>query len=106
VIAVVVALAFLLLMLAFGSIVVPLTAAAMNLLSIAAAYGVLTAGFELGWGDELIGLDRTIPIGIDRSSQVVVPGGARADDAQLGDRGRRVLPPSRGRGRGGVAPRQ
>jgi RND superfamily putative drug exporter len=62
VIAVVVALAFLLLMLAFRSIVVPLTAAAMNLLSVVAAYGVLTAVFELGWGNELIGLDRTIPI--------------------------------------------
>ncbi len=34
----------------------------MNLLSVAAAYGVLTAVFEKGWGDNLIGLDRPIPI--------------------------------------------
>ena len=34
----------------------------MNLLSVAAAYGVLTAVFEKGWGAELIGLDHAIPI--------------------------------------------
>ena len=48
---IVVALSFLLLMLAFRSILVPLTAALMNLLSVGAAYGVLTAVFEKGWGD-------------------------------------------------------
>jgi RND superfamily putative drug exporter len=34
----------------------------MNMLSVAAAYGVLTAVFEKGWGIELIGLDHPIPI--------------------------------------------
>lgn len=62
VIAVVVGLSFLLLTLAFRSLVVPLTAALMNLLSVAAAYGVLTAVFEDGWGVELIGLDHAVPI--------------------------------------------
>ncbi len=37
-------------MVAFRSLLVPLTAALMNLLSVAAAYGVLTAVFEKGWG--------------------------------------------------------
>ena len=49
-IAVVVALSFLLLMLAFRSIVIPLTAGLMNLISIGAAFGVVTAVFEKGWG--------------------------------------------------------
>jgi RND superfamily putative drug exporter len=62
VIAIVVALSFILLMLAFRSLLVPLKAAAMNLLSIGAAYGVVTAVFEKGWGLELIGLDHTAPI--------------------------------------------
>jgi putative drug exporter of the RND superfamily len=62
VIAIVVALSFVLLLLAFRTVLVPITAALMNLLSVAAAYGVLTAVFEKGWGNELVGLDRTIPI--------------------------------------------
>jgi putative drug exporter of the RND superfamily len=62
VIAIVVGLAFLLLMIAFRSIVVPLTSALMNLLSVAASYGVLTAVFQKGWGAELIGLDGPVSI--------------------------------------------
>ena len=62
VILIVVGLSFVLLLLAFRSVLVPVTAALMNLLSVAAAYGVLTAVFEKGWGDELIGLDHPIPI--------------------------------------------
>jgi RND superfamily putative drug exporter len=46
----------------FRSILVPLKAALMNLLSIAAAYGVLVAVFQRGWGNELIGLHNTMPI--------------------------------------------
>jgi putative drug exporter of the RND superfamily len=61
-IAAVVAMSFLLLMLVFRSILVPLKAALMNLLSIAAAYGVLVAVFQWGWGKELIGLHSTMPI--------------------------------------------
>jgi RND superfamily putative drug exporter len=61
-IAIVVALSFLVLLIAFRSLLVPLKAAAMNLISVAAAYGVVTAVFQLGWGSSLIGLDHAIPI--------------------------------------------
>jgi RND superfamily putative drug exporter len=53
---------FLLLMLVFRSVVVPLKAALMNLLSIGAAYGVLVAVFQWGWGSGLIGLEGPTPI--------------------------------------------
>jgi RND superfamily putative drug exporter len=62
VIAIIVALSFVLLLVAFRSVVIPITAALMNLLSVAAAYGVLVAVFEKGWGLSVIGLDHTIPI--------------------------------------------
>jgi RND superfamily putative drug exporter len=61
-IAIVVALSFFVLLLAFRSLLVPIKAAAMNLISVAAAYGVVTAVFQLGWGASLIGLDEAIPI--------------------------------------------
>jgi putative drug exporter of the RND superfamily len=61
-IAIVVALSFLVLLVAFRSLLVPVKAAAMNLISVAAAYGIVTAVFQLGWGAELIGLDHAIPI--------------------------------------------
>ena len=60
-IAIVIALSFLLLMIAFRSIVVPLTAGLMNLLSVGAAYGVLTFVFQEGHGAKLIGLDGPSP---------------------------------------------
>ncbi|MGQ0678762.1 MAG: MMPL family transporter [Actinomycetota bacterium] len=58
----VILLSFLLLMAAFRSILVPLKAAVMNVLAIGAAFGVLVAIFQWGWGAELIGIDRTGPI--------------------------------------------
>ena len=61
-IAIVVMLSFIVLLFAFRSLLVPVKAAAMNLLSVAAAYGVVTAVFQLGWGSSLIGLDHSIPI--------------------------------------------
>jgi putative drug exporter of the RND superfamily len=61
-IAIVVALSFFVLLVAFRSLLVPIKAAAMNLISVAAAYGIVTAVFQLGWGVELIGLDHAIPI--------------------------------------------
>jgi putative drug exporter of the RND superfamily len=61
-IAIVVLLAFIVLMIAFRSVLVPAKAAVMNLLSVAASYGVLTAVFQLGWLHSLIGLDHAIPI--------------------------------------------
>ncbi len=61
-IAAVVALSFLLLMVVFRSLLVPLKAALLNLLSIGAAYGVVVAVFQWGWGRSLIGLDEAVPI--------------------------------------------
>lgn len=51
-----------LLMIAYRSLVIPLKAAAMNLISISAAYGVVVAIFQWGWGASLIGLDKLIAI--------------------------------------------
>ena len=61
-IGVVLLLSFLLLMAVFRSVLVPLKAVVMNLLSIGAAYGILVAIFQWGWGMELIGVDRAGPI--------------------------------------------
>ena len=59
---VVVALAFVLLTVAFRSLVVPAKAAVLNLLSVGAAYGVVVAIFQWGWGSSLVGIDETLPI--------------------------------------------
>jgi RND superfamily putative drug exporter len=58
VIAFVLGLSFLLLMLAFRSVVVPATAIVVNLLSVAAAYGVLVAVFQEGVGADLLGFQQ------------------------------------------------
>jgi RND superfamily putative drug exporter len=49
-------------MLVVHSVLVPLTAAVMNLLSVAAAYGATVAVFQWGWFKGLIGLQDTVPI--------------------------------------------
>ncbi len=54
---VVLALSFLLLMVVFRSLLVPLKAVVMNLLSIGAAYGVLVAVFQWGWMKGLVGVE-------------------------------------------------
>jgi putative drug exporter of the RND superfamily len=54
--------AFILLVLVFRSILVPLKAAIMNLISIGAAYGVVVMVFQWGWGKGAVGLSTTIPI--------------------------------------------
>jgi RND superfamily putative drug exporter len=59
---VVIALSFVLLILAFRTVVIPPQAALMNLLSIGASYGVLTAVFQYGWLSGLIGLSGPVPI--------------------------------------------
>ncbi len=61
-IGVVVLLSFLLLMCVFRSLLIPVIAAVMNLLSAAAAFGVVTAVFQNGWGSSLLGIDKTGPI--------------------------------------------
>ena len=58
----VVLLSFILLMIVFRSVLVPLKAAIMNLLSIGAAYGVIVMVFQWGWGKDLIGLENTVPV--------------------------------------------
>jgi RND superfamily putative drug exporter len=51
----VLALSFVLLAMAFRSLVLPLQAIAMNLLSVGAAYGLIVAVFQWGWGERLLG---------------------------------------------------
>ena len=55
-------LSFLLLMAVFRSLLVPLKAVIMNLLSIGAAYGVVVAVFEWGWLNGVFGVEQTGPI--------------------------------------------
>ena len=55
-------LSFLLLMAVFRSLLVPLKAVIMNLLSIGAAYGVVVAVFQWGWGASLVGVGKGGPI--------------------------------------------
>lgn len=61
-VAAVLVMSFLLLMPVFRSILVPLKAVLLNLLSIGAAYGIMVAVFQWGWGGALIGLEATVPI--------------------------------------------
>ena len=61
-IAVVVLLAFILLTAVFRSLLIPLVASVMNLISVGAALGTLNAVFNWGWGSSLIGLSGTGPI--------------------------------------------
>jgi putative drug exporter of the RND superfamily len=61
-IGVVVLLSFLLLTAVFRSLVIPATAAIMNMLSAGAAFGVVTAVFQFGWFDSLFGIGQTGPI--------------------------------------------
>ncbi|MBV9094984.1 MAG: MMPL family transporter [Streptosporangiaceae bacterium] len=58
----VVALSFILLTVAFRSVVIATKAAVLNILSIGAAYGVIVAIFEWGWAKSVIGLQSTLPI--------------------------------------------
>ena len=55
-------LSFVLLMLVFRSLLVPLKAVIMNLLSIGAAYGVIVAIFQNGWLKNLVGIGKEGPI--------------------------------------------
>jgi RND superfamily putative drug exporter len=54
----VITMAFILLMMTFRSIVIPLKALVLNLISVAASYGLLTLVFQDGWGEK-IGLEQT-----------------------------------------------
>ena len=52
-------LSFLLLLLMFRSLIIPLKAILLNLLSVAAVYGVLVAVFQWGWGIQILGSEET-----------------------------------------------
>jgi RND superfamily putative drug exporter len=91
-------LSFLLLTLAFRSIVVPATAIGMNLLSVGAAYGLLVLVFQEGIGNELLGLreaetiDAWVPLflfavlfGLSMDYQVFLLSRIRERYAQTGD---------------------
>jgi RND superfamily putative drug exporter len=58
----VVLLSMLLLLVSFRSVVIPITAAVMNLLSVAASYGVVALVSEGGWAGQLIGIDTETPL--------------------------------------------
>jgi RND superfamily putative drug exporter len=58
----VILLSVILLIAAFRSLLIPLVSAVFNLLSIAAAYGVVVAVFQWGWGASLIGAESDVPI--------------------------------------------
>jgi RND superfamily putative drug exporter len=61
-VAVVVVLAFLVLMLVFRSLVIPAVASVMNLLSVGAALGVTNAVFGWGWGTGILKIHGTAPV--------------------------------------------
>ncbi|MFW2381543.1 MAG: MMPL family transporter [Acidimicrobiales bacterium] len=103
-IAAVIVLSFLLLTLVFRSIMVPLKAALLNLLSIGAAYGVLVMVFQWGWGKELIGLESTVPIvsfipmfmfailfGLSMDYEVFLLSRVREEYLETGDNDRAVI---------------
>ncbi len=58
----IIGLSFLLLVVAFRSLLIPATAAVMNLLAAAASFGVLTAFFQWGWGTNAFGLGQAGPV--------------------------------------------
>jgi putative drug exporter of the RND superfamily len=58
----IIGLSFLVLVVAFRSLLIPATAAVMNLIAGAAAFGVLTAVFQWGWGSDALGFGKAGPI--------------------------------------------
>ncbi|MEU0250513.1 MMPL family transporter [Streptomyces sp. NPDC006235] len=62
IIAVVVALAFLIILAVFRGLLVAVKAAVLNILSITASYGVVVAVFQWGWGGPALGVNGTVPI--------------------------------------------
>ncbi|MBN0042614.1 MMPL family transporter [Streptomyces actuosus] len=62
IIAVVVSLAFLIILAVFRGLLVAVKAAVLNVLSIAASYGVVVAVFQWGWGGPALGVNGTVPI--------------------------------------------
>jgi putative drug exporter of the RND superfamily len=59
--AVVIGLSFILLLIVFRSLLIPLVAAVLNLLSFGVALGVMTAVFQFGWGKSVLGFGQAAP---------------------------------------------
>jgi RND superfamily putative drug exporter len=87
----------------FRSILVPLKAAIMNLLSIGAAYGVVVMIFQYGWGKQLVGVSKAGPIeaflpimmfailfGLSMDYEVFLLSRIREEYLKTGDNGRAV----------------
>ncbi|WP_241253727.1 MMPL family transporter [Streptomyces sp. W1SF4] len=103
-VAAVLTMSFLLLMLVFRSVLVPLKAVLLNLLSIGAAYGVMVAVFQWGWGGALIGLEATVPIvsfipmflfailfGLSMDYEVFILSRVREEYLRTGDNGTAIV---------------
>lgn len=105
-------LSFLLLMVLFRSVLVPLKAVLLNLLSVGAAYGVLVMVFQWGWGAGLIGVESTVPIvsfiplfmfailfGLSMDYEVFLLSRVREEYRRRGDNTRAVIEGIAGTGR-------
>jgi putative drug exporter of the RND superfamily len=95
---------FLLLMLAFRSLLIPAITAVLNLLSAAASFGVLTAFFQWGWGTRALGLGAPTPVecylpglvlavlfGLSMDYQVFLVSRMAEEWSRTGDNARSVL---------------
>jgi RND superfamily putative drug exporter len=95
-------LSFLLLMVVFRSVLVPLKAVVMNILSIGAAFGVVVAVFQWGWGGDLFGISGApieapfpmilfaIVFGVSMDYEVFLLSRVREEYTKTGDAGRSV----------------
>lgn len=105
-------LSFLLLTVLFRSLLVPLKAVVLNLLSVGAAYGVLVMVFEWGWGAGLIGVESTVPVvsfiplflfailfGLSMDYEVFLLSRVREEYRRHGDNARAVVAGIAGTGR-------
>ncbi|MFD4685413.1 MMPL family transporter, partial [Streptomyces sp. NPDC058461] len=108
----VIVLSMLLLLAAFRSVVVPLKAALMNLLSVAAAYGVVSLVLQGGWAGRLVGIDTPTPLppfvtvlmfavlfGLSMDYEVFLLSRVRASWLRTGDSARSVTEGLAGTGR-------
>ncbi|HEX9042617.1 MAG TPA: MMPL family transporter [Trebonia sp.] len=102
--AAIVGFSFLLLVLAFRSLLIPATTAVLNLLSAAASFGVLTAFFQWGWGTRALGLAAPAPVegylpglvlavlfGLSMDYQVFLVSRMAEEWSRTGDNARSVL---------------
>ncbi|AYY11848.1 MMPL family transporter [Actinobacteria bacterium YIM 96077] len=108
----VVLLSMMLLLVAFRSVVIPVTAAVMNLLSVAAAYGVVALALEGGWFGQLIGIDTQTPMpafipvlifavlfGLSMDYEVFLISRMRESWVRTGNNGRAIIDGLAGTGR-------